>query len=88
MVKTKVKSKIKPVKEGCNNDGMRTTISIPKEIHNRIKINAAHGRLSLSEYLDKAIPNLYEEPECYRIKRQIEKEIAEGKFNEILEEKK
>lgn len=85
-----VKSKVKPVKvkEDCNNDGIRTTISIPKEIHNRIKINAAHSHLSLSEYLFKAIPNLYEEPECKRIDRQIRKEIAEGRFNDILTEEK
>ena len=90
MVKTKVKSKVKPVKvkEDCSNGGNRTTISIAKEIHDRIKINAAHGRLSLSEYLDKAIPNLYEEPECKRIDRQMKKEIAEGRFNEIMEVKK
>jgi len=88
MVKTKVKTKVKPVKEDCSNGSNRTTISIAKEIHDRIKINAAHGRLSLSEYLDKAIPNLYEEPECKRIDRQIRKEIEEGKFNDILEEKR
>ena len=63
----------------------RTTISISSELRRKIKTAASFHDMTINDFLDQVVQDVYQKPDCIRIREEIERDIKAGKYDEIKE---
>lgn len=61
----------------------RTTVTLPSALRRKIKAAASLCGMTIPEYLDRIVEDVYQKPDCIRIREEIERDIKAGKYDEI-----